>query len=246
MKVTTLAALAATTILAPAQQPQQAQSQWAHVDFGRTAEGKGAEYAKASAEKIKPAHQQRVNSGKEYAYVVYRPSFPHGSSVEANLVRIAIQNDYAAAGENPTPSDFPRGLFRTVRGELWRVAAAYNPSVLVQAEFVVASFFKLKPGRTAAEFQRFLRDESAQPRGPNPSSAGQINFARVYPGGESAEYTHVQLRRVAGFTGAPPTNQAPPDLLLFISRRNEYVTTVRTEMWRQVERTELRPESSGQ
>ncbi|MBI3470109.1 MAG: hypothetical protein HY013_01980, partial [Candidatus Solibacter usitatus] len=232
MKLTTLAALAATATLAPAQQPQQAQTQWAHVDFIRTTEGKGAEFAKTSAEKIKPAHQERVNSGKEYAYVVYRPLFPHGSSVEADRIRIAILNDYAAVDETTGQLGTPRGLYRTVSGELWRVAAAYNPSVLVQAEFLVASFYKLKPGRTSAEFQRFLRDESAQPRGPNPSSAGQIYFARVYPGGESAEYTHVQLRRVAGFTGAPPTNQAPPDLLLFISRRNEYVTTVRTEMWR--------------
>lgn len=221
----------------------QAQNKWVHADFFRITEGKVTEYRAEQTSKTMPQHQQLVKQGKSYAMIAYQPLFPHGEET-AGEVRLSIRNSFADAAGNQTARGFAPGLYKTIRGELWRLDDAVLLDELVKAEYVRAVFHKLKPGQTIQDYRR-LRAKVHKPEiekriAGGSSKIGAVGYFSVtYPAGQTTEYDAVAIFGYADLAAVEPQTEVPADLREANEQMRKITDVVRVQLWRTRERTDL-------
>ena len=135
---------------------------FAHVDFIDITAGKAAEYHKALADIAVPKFKERMPGGEAYAFVSFARTFPHADEA-ADEVRLTIAKTIGGTGNSglSAASGFPRGLYRTLQGEMWQTRYSVNLDQLLQAPVVRALFLRAKPGSTTEDIVRIYRTGDA-------------------------------------------------------------------------------------
>lgn len=159
-------------------------------------------------------------------------------------MRLSIRNSFADAAGNQTARGFTSGLYKTIRGELWRLDDAVRLDELVKAEYVRAVFHKLKPGQTIEDYRR-LRAEVHKPGLEKRIAGGSSQIRAVgyfsvsYPTGQTNEYDAVAIFGYADLAAVEPQTEVSPDVRNANEQMRKITDVVRVQLWRTRERTDL-------